>query len=135
MNGVAALRSVLIADVGLTALVPAERIVAGVIPQGTALPAVSITSVSSVDRNLPSPGAKRHVTERVQATVLAANYSAQKAILAAVKAAAADQINPTVSGLSNVTIHTDSQGPDFMNEDASIYLGSTDFRVTFTEAR
>lgn len=134
MNGVVALRTLLIADATLTALVPVERIVAGVMPMGTTLPAVSITSVSSVDRNLPSPSATRHVTERVQATVLASDYPEQKEILAAVKAAAADTF-PTVSGISNVTVHTDSQGPDFMNEDASIYLGSQDFRVTFTEAR
>lgn len=135
MNGVVALRTVLIADAALTALVPATRIAAGVMPQGTALPAISLTSVSAVDRNLPSPGAYRHVSERVQATVLAADYPSQKTILAAVRKAAADKINPTVSGISRVTIHTENGGPDFMDEAASIYMGSIDFRVTFSEAR
>lgn len=134
MNGVAALRQVLAADAALTALVPASRIVAGVMPQGTALPAVSITSVGANNRNLADPGANRHVSERVQATVLAANYPAQKAIMAAVTKAAADKF-PTVSGLSAVTIHALSDGPDFMNEDASIYLGSIDFRITYLEQR
>ena len=134
MNGVAALRQVLIADAALTALVPATRIVAGVMPQGTALPAVSIASVSANNRNLPSPGVNRHVVERVQVTILAANYPSQKAIVAAAKKAAADTF-PTVSGLSRVTIHAESNGPDFMNEGASIYLGSVDFRVTYSEAR
>ena len=135
MNGVVALRSVLIADAALTALVPATRIAAGVMPQGTALPAISLTSVSTVDRNMPNPGTYRHVSERVQATVLAADYPTQKAILKAVKKAAADKIHPTVSGLSAVTIHTESGGPDFMDEAAAIYIGSIDFRVTFSEAR
>ena len=134
MNGVAAIRSVLVANATLTALVPATRISSGVLPQGTALPAISITSVSSVDRNIPNPGSYRHVMERVQVTVLASTYPTQKSIMLAVKKAAADKM-PTVTGISNVTVHTDSQGPDFMNDEASIYLGSQDFRVTFNETR
>lgn len=132
MNGVAALRQLLAAHAGLTALVPATRIGAGYLPQGTTLPAVSITSVSSTDRNLPNQGANRHVSERVQVTVLAANYPSQKAVMAQVKKAAASKF-PTVSGISAVTVHTDGQGPDFMDDAASIYMGTQDFRVTFTE--
>lgn len=133
-DGVAAVRSVLVADAPLIALVPAARIQAGVLPQTIALPALSITSISKVDRNIPNPGTYRFVTERVQVTVLAANYPSQKQIMAAVRKAAADKF-PTVSGIIRVTIHTDSAGPDFMNEDASIYQGSQDFRVTYSELR
>ena len=71
MNGVIAVRSLLVADARVTALAPVARIVAGMLPQGTDLPAISLMSVSSVDRNVPAPGAKRRVTERVQVTVLA----------------------------------------------------------------
>ena len=39
MNGVIVVRSLLVADIGVTALIPAARIVAGIIPQGTSLPA------------------------------------------------------------------------------------------------
>ena len=134
MNGVAAVRQVLIADAALIALVPATRIAAGVLPLDTALPAISVTSIGSNDRNLPTPGAYRHVSERVQVTVMAATYPSQKAILKAVRHAAADQF-PTVSDISAVTIHTETTGPDFMDEAASIYLGSQDFRVTFSETR
>jgi hypothetical protein len=32
-------------------------------------------------------------------------------------------------------VHTDAAGPDFMDEQASIHMGSQDFIVGFTEAR
>ena len=91
MNGVIVVRSLLVADTGVTALVPAVRIVAGMLAQGTSLPAISLMSVSSTDRNIHAPGPKRRVTERVQVTVLAASYPAAKAIMRAVRAAAADR--------------------------------------------
>ena len=134
MNGVIAVRSLLVADTGLTALVSEARIAAGTLPQGTVLPAISLMSVSSVDRNIPAPGPKRRVTERVQVTVLARTYPETKAILAAIRTAAADQ-KPAIDGLTDVTVHTDSAGPDFLDEETGIHMQSQDFRVAFNEAR
>jgi hypothetical protein len=134
MDGVAVLRALLSADTELVALVPAERIVAGALPVATSLGAISITSISRVDRNIAAPGATRHCIERVQVMALAATYPAVKAILRAAKAAAADFIGSS-SGLSNVTVHTDSAGPDGMDEQSSIHMQSQDFIVGFTETR
>ncbi|NBW77205.1 MAG: DUF3168 domain-containing protein [Sphingomonadaceae bacterium] len=134
MNGVIAVRSLLVADTGVTSLVPVARIAAGMLAQGTDLPAISLISVSSVDRNVPAPGAKRRVTERVQVTVLARTYPEVKAIIAAVRQAAADQM-PNIDGLFDVTVHTDSAGPDFLDEETGIHMQTQDFRVSFNEAR
>ena len=134
MNGVIAVRLVLVADTGLTSLVPVARIAAGMLPQGTDLPAISLMSVSSVDRNIPAPGPKRRVTERVQVTVLARTYPEAKTLIAAIRAAAADQM-PTVDGLFDVTVHTDSAGPDFLDEETGIHMQTQDFLVSFNEAR
>ena len=134
MNGVIAVRTLLVTDTGMTALVPEARIAAGMLPQGTDLPALSLMSVSSVDRNISAPGPKRRVTERVQVTVLAATYRQVKAILAAVRRAAADQM-PTIDGLFDVTVHTDTAGPDFLDEETGIHMQSQDLRVSFNEAR
>ena len=134
MNGVIAVRILLVTDTGMTALVPPARIAAGMLPQGTDLPAISLMSVSSIDRNIPAPGPKRRVTERVQVTVLAATYRQVKAILAAVRKAAADQM-PTIDGLFDVTVHTDSAGPDFLDEETGIHMQTQDLRVSFNEAR
>ena len=134
MNGVIAVRSLLVVDTGLTALVPLERVEAGTLPQGTALPAIALMSIGSVDRNIPSPGAKRRVTERVQVTVLARAYPEAKIIIAAVRAVAADQM-PAIDGLTEVTVHTDSAGPDFRDEETGIHMQTQDLRVSFNEAR
>ena len=134
MNGVIAVRALLVTDTGMTALVPEARIAAGMLPQGTDLPAISLMSVSSVDRNIPAPGPTRRVTERVQMTLLAASYPQVKAILAAVRKAAADQ-RPTIDGLDDVTVHTDTVGPDFLDEETGIHMQSQDLRVSFNEAR
>jgi len=134
MNGVIVVRSLLAGETRVTALVPEARIAAGMLPQGTNLPAISLMSVSSVDRNIPAPGPKRRVTERVQLTVLAASYRQVKAILAAVRRAAADHM-PTIDGLFDVTVHTDSVGPDFLDEETGIHIQSQDLRVSFNEAR
>jgi hypothetical protein len=134
MNGVIAVRTLLVGDTGVTALVSEARIAAGMLPQGTVLPAISLMSVSSVDRNIPAPGPTRRVTERVQMTLLAASYPQVKAILAAVRKAAADQ-RPTIDGLYDVTVHTDTVGPDFLDEETGIHMQSQDLRVSFNEAR
>ena len=134
MNGVIAVRSLLVGDLRVTALVPPERIAAGTLPQGTTLPAIALMSISSVDRNIPSPGPKRRVTERVQVTVLARAYPEAKTIIAAIRAAAADQM-PVIAGLTDVTVHTDSAGPDFLDEETGILMQTQDFRVSFNEAR
>lgn len=134
MNGVIAVRVLLVADTGLTSLVPVARIAAGMLPQGTDLPAISLMSVSGVDRNIPAPGPKRRVTERVQVTLLARTYPETKAILAAVRKAASDQM-PAIDGLTEVTVHTDSAGPDFLDEETGIHMQTQDFRVSFNEAR
>ncbi|MEN9925884.1 MAG: hypothetical protein RL268_2010 [Pseudomonadota bacterium] len=134
MNGVIAVRSLLVGDTGLTALVLPERIAAGTLPQGTALPAVALMSIGSVDRNILVPGPKRRVSERVQVTVLARAYPEAKAIIAAVRAAAADRM-PAIEGLSDVTVQTDSAGPDFLDEETGIHMQTQDFRVSFNEAR
>lgn len=132
MNGVAALRSLLVGSADLAATVPSARIRAGVLPQGTVLPAIALLGVSATDRNILLPGERRMVTERVQVTVLADNYPALKAVQRLVKRAAADQM-PTVPGILDVVVLTDGQGPDFFDETSTIYLGTQDFKVTFNE--
>ena len=40
-----------------------------------------------------------------------------------------------VHGLTDVTVHTDSAGPDFLDEETGIHMQTQDFRVSFNEAR
>ena len=133
MSAVKIITALLHAYAPLTALTTVGRIKAGVLPQGIALPAVSVTEVSSTDRNIISQGALRHVTSRMQVTVLAENYTDQKVLISHVRKACADQIG-TIAGVSDVTIHTDSKGPDFNDPDAGFYMQSQDFMVSFNES-
>lgn len=132
MDGVKAVVQVLMADATLTALVPSTRIMAGVLPQGTALPAISVGSVSGVTRKALVKGAHTMRRQRIQVTVMASTYADQTSVQRAVVKAAHAKF-PTVSGITSVTIHHDTSGPDFMNEEASIYLGTDDFLVTYSE--
>lgn len=133
-DGVTVIVQMMLGDSATTALVPNDRIVAGVLGLDTALPAIAVTRVSAVDENILKPGSTRHVRERVQVTVLAETYPKLKQVLGAVKAAAADRIG-SFAGLSNVTVHTDAAGPDFMDDQASIHMGSQDFIVGYSEVR
>lgn len=133
MDGVAVIISLLTGS-GINSLVPDARIMAGVLPQGTVLPAISVTSVSQVDRHAIKKGSVTHTKERVQVTVLAATYEDQKAVQRAV-ISACDAMFPTISGISAVTVHTESGGPDFMNEEASVFIGTQDFTVTYSAER
>ena len=135
MDGVAAMVKVLTTDAALADLVPAERIVPGPSALGFQLPWIALESVSLNDRNIPAPGPRRHVRERVQVTVMASNYPDRAAVMRAVRRAAADLVGVEVDGIDEVTIHTDSAGPDFMIEDPSIWCRSQDFLVTYLETR
>lgn len=135
MSGIAALRSVLVDDAALIALVPPERIAAGVLPLNTTLPFIELSSVSVVDMNIPTPGATQFVAERVRAAVVAANDPELREVFAAMKRAGGGQLYPVVTGISGVTIFTAGAGPDIVNEQAHLYQKNMDWMVRYTETR
>jgi len=132
MNGVVAVRSLLVANAPLIALVPQGRIMAGSLPPGSDLPAIALMSVSGVDRNLLHPVGHRRVSERVQVTGLAATYPAAKALMKAVRSAVLDQM-PSVSGIDHVVVHSDAAGPDFVDPETGIFILTQDLAVSFNE--
>ncbi len=132
MSGLKVIRSLLINHVPLTTLVPITRIVADELPQDTALPAISISLVSSVDRNIVQPGLTRRVTERVQAMVMARDATERKTLIGHVRKAAADKLG-TIADVPAVAVHTESQGPDLTSE-GGIRMRPQDFMVSFNES-
>lgn len=134
MNGVAALRQLLANDAALTDLVPAVRIVGGILPQGTPVPAISLMSISETERNVPAPGARRRVTERVEARVLAADWASLRAIDKALKNAGCSRM-PAVAGIESVTVHLAGAGPEGLDVLTQACARTRDFRVSYTEAR
>jgi len=131
MAAVTAIRYLLANNANLIAAVPATRIMAGILPQNTAVPAIGITHVSTTRLNPVAAPSVRFSTSRVQVTVIATTYPSQKSILALVRAAL-PRSRGTVNGVNVDSILSDTEGPDFTN-DAGLYIGSADFIVRFNE--
>ena len=130
MSDVKAVRYLLSQNANLIAQVPASRIIGGVLPQDIALPAISVTHVSTVRPQMVS-AASRLCVARVQVSVLATTYATQKSVLGLVRAAL-PRSRGNVNGVAVDSILPDVEGPDF-NDEAGIYMGSIDYRVTYTE--
>lgn len=130
MSGVAVIGELLAAYSPLTALVPAARIKAGELPQGVSLPALAVSGISGMDTNMLSTGSKRRTRDRVQVTVLAANYRDKTAIMRLVKMACADK-RGDFAAVTDVSVLTDMAGPDFKSDDSSIWMSTQDFAVSF----
>lgn len=133
MSGVIITRRLLTDSAPLVALVPATRIIAGVIPQGTALPCIAITEVSATDRQTLKGVAVIKVSERDQITVMAATYPQVKQIMTLARKACRNVVG-TVGSFPGVTCHLEGRGPDFIDPDAGFYMQTQDTRVTFNEA-
>lgn len=147
MSAVGILRSLLSKSTDLLLVVPVARIMAGVLPQKTAFPAIALTEISRVDRLTLRAGTHSHCTARVQITVFAKTYAQQKEILTLVRRACRDKVGELDStvvasywayffhkGVANVSVVLDGTGPDFFDDGDTLYMQSQDFKVSFTEA-
>ena len=131
MSGVIAIRSLLANNVALIAAVPASKIMAGVIPLGTVLPAIGISHISTVERKTVAMNdAKVMATERVQVTVQAKSYADQKSLLELVRKACPNK-HTTVNGIVVDSILPEIAGPDLRDDDLVIFMQSRDFIVKF----
>lgn len=134
MSAVKVMRALLVADAPVLALVPAARIVAGVLPQGTALPAIAITEVSTIE--LPRVDANSLYTladARVQVTLIATSYAAQKLLLDAVRKAC-NYERGSIAGVTVVSVRRAGNGPDFNDADTGFYMQTVDYSVIYHEA-
>jgi hypothetical protein len=135
MSGVAVIRYLLANNATLTAQVDASNIMAGTVPINTVLPAIGLQEISMVERkNVAMNGASVMITSRVQVTVMAKTYAAQKSILELVRKACPNS-SGSINGVAVDSIITDGAGPDFEDTDATIYMQSRDFIVNFTADR
>jgi hypothetical protein len=134
MSAIKVIRALLIAHAPVLALVPAARIVAGNVPQGTPLPAIGLTEISRVELPTVSLGQRAvQVTARVQVTVHASAYPEQKAVLQAARLGSGAHTG-TVAGVTVRSVMRDVVGPDMTDDDAGVYQQARDFKVVFVEA-
>lgn len=141
MSGVAVIRYLLANHAGVQAVIPASRIMAGVLPLNTAMPALAVSQISSVPFNLlrTNEPNKMH-SDRVQVTALfkdptgtpaGTGYPGLKAMLKLVLAACPSQ-RGTVNSVQVDSIVPDIEGPDFYNDVAQLHSCSRDFIVKWT---
>lgn len=129
MSGTAIARIKLAGNVALTAVVPATRILLGVVPIGTPRPAIGITLVSGIPFKYMAKGSGKTLwSDRIQVTVHADKYQTQSEVLALVLAAL-PSAHGTVGSFTCDSISEDSQGPDFYDSELNIHSGSQDFIV------
>lgn len=134
MSGVAILRALLAARAQVTSIAPADRVVAGMLKQGTLLPALSVHQVGDTEeptmaRNMPV----RMVRERVQVTAQAKDWAAMKRLLKAAEPGPGVHTG-VVLGFRVNSILPAGTGPEIPLGDDGIYEQSRDFVVTFLES-
>lgn len=134
MSGPAIARALLAANTDLTALVPAARIMSGVVAQGTALACIGITETFATDRATVkgARGGSVKVTSLCQITVMAATYPACKEAMRLARAALRD-FHGDIGGFSGVTCRLEGKGPDF-ETDSGFCAQTQDLRITYDEA-
>jgi len=135
MSAVAIIRALLAASPAVTALVPAARIFAGIAPQGTALPLISVTEVSHRELDTVARASERvTVRARVQVTVSAASYISQKTILKEARLGPGVH-RGVVVGFDVKAVQPAEVSPDLnQGDDNGIFEQSRDFMVTYAEA-
>jgi hypothetical protein len=124
-----ALRTLLVGDAGVAALI-GTRVSWVERPQGSALPAIVLTRVSTI-RQYVHGGQSELVESRVQADCWAASYAAAKAVEAAVLAA----LSGYAGGIFNAIFAESARDGGRENDGPeAIYRVSVDFLVHHTEA-
>ncbi len=128
MTGVQIVGSLLGGDAAVLNLVE-DRLKAGALPDGIALPALLVRLVSSVERQPLRRGMTTRTIDRVSVTVRASNYREQAAIIKLVKACCPGKTG-NIGGASSVSILTAGTGPDVIGP-ASSFEQTQDFRVSY----
>ena len=121
--------ALLLADEALLQLVPEERIKAGLLPEGSALPALLVNGTSSTDRQPLTREAQVRRTDRVSVTVRAAPPRSPPCDCGGWRRACAGKTGQ-LGGGRNVSILTAGMGPD-VNGPGGSFEKTQDFRVSW----
>ena len=132
MSGVLIAGGIFRSSAALTAVVPAANIKAWALPQNSPARSILVTKISRVEVQFLAEQGVNLVTERVQATIRAESGVAREDMILKARAAARMETG-TVAGFENVAVLLAGDGPDFMDDSQTIFMGSIDLRVSFNE--
>jgi hypothetical protein len=125
-------RYLLVQHPGLAAAVPPNSIGTGRFTEGSALPAIIVSHVFSSRRPVRNQDGTEFCTARIQVTVFAKSYPEQDAVQKLVRTAL-PETRGVVDGVNLDNIQPGGDGPDLRDDIAGIYIGTSDFIVTFNE--
>jgi hypothetical protein len=132
MRAEKAITALLLDTAGVAALV-SDRVYPGQLPQGTRLPAAVVEHIDTNELTTLDAAAEFGlVRSRIQVTVLASTYPAQKALLEQVRLACNYQ-RGSIAGVWVVSVIRDTVGPDLRDDDRGVFYQSVDFQVTHQE--
>lgn len=117
------------ADDDLAAIVPAERIKLGAMPDGTPLPLILIRCISSVVRDGLMPGNASPTTDRVAVLVRARDYREQRRLVQMTRSICHGKRGGFDTG-RNFSVRTAGAGPDMRGPPDS-FDQNQDFRVFY----
>jgi hypothetical protein len=129
MTGVDVIGKLLRENGAITALVPVERIKTGSLPDGIALPALLVRSVSLVERQTLRRGEWVRQTERTSVAVRANNIREQRAIIKLVRNSCAG-FTGDLPEATSISVLSAGTGPD-VGGPANSFEQTQDFKVGF----
>jgi hypothetical protein len=129
MDGTSIIGELMQGNAALTAVVPAEQMKSGRLPDGAPLPSILARSESEVERITLARESRVHITERIAVTVRAGDYRSAKAIDRLVREACAGFVGEA-AGLTGVSVLPAGRGPD-LNGPGGTYERTRDFRVSY----
>ncbi|SEQ60461.1 hypothetical protein [Sphingobium sp. YR768] len=121
--------ALLLEGADLIAVVPADRIRAGRLPEGIPLPALLVRGVSSVARQPLKRNGPVRRTDRVSVTVRADSHRDRKDIISLVRRFCAFRTGQ-LGGGQNVSVLSAGTGPD-VNGPGDSFEKTQDFRVSW----
>lgn len=132
MRAEKAIHALLAQAVAVTAIV-GDRIYSHTLLQGEPLPALVVEHVSTVQLSTLDAAAEFGLMQsRIQVTGLAGAYPALKDLLEQVRIACNYQ-RGLIAGVRVNSVVRDVVGPDFSDDDRTVFHQSIDFIVTFQE--
>ncbi|KQS50968.1 hypothetical protein [Sphingomonas sp. Leaf198] len=129
MTGVDIIGELLRTDDALIALIAAEQIKAGALPENVVLPALLVRLVSSVERPALKRGGTVRTIDRVAVTVRAETYRDQGKAIRLARSCCAGRTG-NVGGGKSVSILSAGTGPDARGP-GNAFEQTQDFRVSF----
>jgi len=133
MSAEKAIYALLKASSALLAVVPSDRIFAGVLPLNTALPAISYSHLSTVENTtIDANSPYGLVTSRIQVMVATKDYPTQKDLIRLIRLAC-NYKHGTFNGVIVNSVIRDIVSPDLSDDEVGIFYQSIDFKVTFQE--